>query len=55
MSLQSVSEASLKTKTFSKGEMMYNQGSTARQYPEVVSFRLGVKRRHLTPGGVTQG
>jgi CRP/FNR family transcriptional regulator, cyclic AMP receptor protein len=42
MSIQSVIESSLKTKSFSKGEMIYNQGSTARYFFEVVSGEVRI-------------
>lgn len=42
MSIQSIIEASLKTKTFSKGEMIYDQGSIARYFFEVISGEVRI-------------
>lgn len=42
MSIQSVIESSLKTKSFSKGEMIYNHGSTARYFFEVISGEVRI-------------
>jgi len=42
MSLQSFIASSLKTKSFSKGEMIYNQGSTARYFFEVISGEVRI-------------
>ncbi|MEP7376881.1 MAG: Crp/Fnr family transcriptional regulator [Chitinophagaceae bacterium] len=42
MSIQSIIESSLKTKSFSKGEMVYNQGSIARYFFEVISGEVRI-------------